>query len=168
MNCKNPEQLKPGKKDFQERFEDKDKLSFSSYRSSGINTSMQIKIRHCCKWWGGVVRPCWRWLYNTYDRRLCSAYDGKGMLKPWFGLYKSFNLYKAIRIDYCHETIGNQYKMPLVEVRTVCLLIDITIPNPERKVLKSIVFNDILHAQECKEPLISVPCLTERVLKVKF
>lgn len=65
-------------------------------------------------------------------------------------------------------TVAKRYSRPTVEIETVCLLISITILNPERKVIKSIVLNDVLHALESKESQISEPCLTERVLKVKF
>lgn len=65
-------------------------------------------------------------------------------------------------------TVVNRYWMPVVGVGTVYLLMSIKIPNPERKVFKGVVLNDILHARECKQSLISVPYLTKRGLKVKF
>lgn len=58
--------------------------------------------------------------------------------------------------------------MPVIGVGTVHLLMIITIPNPEGKVLKNLVPNSVLHALESKESLISGPCLTERGLNVKF
>lgn len=60
------------------------------------------------------------------------------------------------------------YRMPVVGVGTIRLLMNIAIPNPKLKVLKSLVLYCVLHASESQESLILVPYLTERGINVRF
>lgn len=63
--------------------------------------------------------------------------------------------------------IANRYRMQVVEVGTVHLQINITIQN-KKVLIKNVVLNDVLYVPESKESLFSVPCLTDRGLKIEF
>lgn len=67
---------------------------------------------------------------------------------------ESFHRYKAILICQHYVTVVNKYGMSVIEVRTMCLQMRITIQ--EKNVLKKVVINSMLYIRESKESLISV------------
>lgn len=64
-------------------------------------------------------------------------------------------------------TIANGYRMQVVRVDTKRLQMGIT-NHGNKAIIRNITLNDVLHAPESKESLISVPCHTEKGFKVKF
>lgn len=80
---------------------------------------------------------------------------------------KSFDRYEVIHIGQRHVTVANRYRTLVIGVGTMHL--QMRVPDESNKVLiKNVVFNVVLHAPKSKEFFISVPCLTEIGLKVKF
>lgn len=81
----------------------------------------------------------------------------------------SFDTYETVPIGQHHVTVVNGYRMPVVGIGTVRLEMTITALNQGNKALiKNVVINDVLYTPESKESVISVSCLTEGGLKVKF